>query len=357
MNNLKPLVSIIVPVYNTENDLLTRCVNALIGQTYENCEFIIVDDGSKPETANFLDSLKSDSRFIVVHQENGGASVARNTGLTYVKGKYFSFFDADDYCSNDIIEKLVDAAETNNSDLCIAEFIFVSDTTDKEIARSTNKYECTIDVDDHNRIALMQQTFHYVSSTVSLISEPHMCTTKELWLQGKVWGKLYKTDLYKNEKFVKGIPVSQDAVYTIDILKKCKRVSFVKDTFYYYYINQGSLTSNNKDMKGLDIQFTAMKQKLNEYPEIFEGMYSLLVFGAVKSVVSGFGFWKSYKMIKSFFLLPEMIQINTNLSLEGVAHSQEKRTRICLKNNWILLLILVSKLSLIKERIRNKKCK
>lgn len=352
MSEQNPLVSVIIPVYNTNISLLSKSLKSVFEQTYSDCEYIIVDDGSRSEVADFLDSLQNGSRIKVIHQENAGVSVARNTGLSYVKGKYFCFFDADDYSSPDFVERLLNAAEANESDLCIAEFALISDTDNSEIAHARNKYECTVMVDDENRQALLQQTFHYVSGALSLTEEPYNCLTNDLWLQGKVWGKLYRTDVYGDLTFVKGIRVSEDALFSIDVLKKCKNVSFVKDTCYYYYVNSGSATRSDTSFKGCDILFVSMKQKLTDHMDIFYGMYSALMFGCIKGTVANKGIFKGYRLIKDFCLLPEIKKINNELSMMGVAHSQEKRTRMCLKNKWFMAITIITYLNILKEKIK-----
>lgn len=93
MNNL---ISIIVPVYKAE-DTLFRCVNSITAQTYKQLEIILVDDGSPDKCPEICDRLaKEDPRIVVVHQQNGGVSSARNAGLANAHGDYLGFVDSDD---------------------------------------------------------------------------------------------------------------------------------------------------------------------------------------------------------------------------------------------------------------------
>ena len=92
-----PLISIIVPVYNVE-DYIRPCLDSILAQTYTNFEAILVDDGSKDGSGSVCDEYaEKDSRFIVVHKENGGVSSARNKGLEIAKGEYIAFVDSDDW--------------------------------------------------------------------------------------------------------------------------------------------------------------------------------------------------------------------------------------------------------------------
>lgn len=92
-----PLISVIVPAYNAEK-YLERCIDSIRRQSYINLEIMIVDDGSSDGTGKLCDQFaKQDGRISVIHQDNMGASLARNNALKSVTGTYFLFVDADDY--------------------------------------------------------------------------------------------------------------------------------------------------------------------------------------------------------------------------------------------------------------------
>lgn len=103
-------ISIIVPVYNTKEEYLRKCINSLIAQTiYNEIEIIIVDDGSKEQCAKICDEYSSKYENIkVIHQENQGLSVSRNNGMKVAQGKWIMFVDSDDWVENDICEKLLE---------------------------------------------------------------------------------------------------------------------------------------------------------------------------------------------------------------------------------------------------------
>ena len=92
----KSLISVIVPVYKVEN-FLDRCVESIVGQTYENLEIILVDDGSPDNCPAMCDEwAEKDSRIRVIHKENGGLCSARNAGMDIAAGDYLGFVDSDD---------------------------------------------------------------------------------------------------------------------------------------------------------------------------------------------------------------------------------------------------------------------
>ncbi len=104
---LNHLISVIVPVYNTE-PFLPRCLDSIIGQTYRNLQIILVDDGSRDRCGKICDEYaRKDERVEVIHQQNSGVVTARNAGLSLAKGDYLAFVDSDDWIEPDMYEKLI----------------------------------------------------------------------------------------------------------------------------------------------------------------------------------------------------------------------------------------------------------
>ncbi len=114
MNNL---ISVIVPIYNVQA-YLPKCLDSLVGQSYQNLEIICIDDGSTDNCANILaEYSKQDSRIKVFSKENAGVSVARNFGLSEASGEYIFFIDSDDYISEDYLEGLFEAINGSEAEL------------------------------------------------------------------------------------------------------------------------------------------------------------------------------------------------------------------------------------------------
>ena len=115
----QPLVSIIVPIYNTAR-YLPACLDSIIAQTYQNLEIILIDDGSTDHSGQIADNYaKKDSRIKVAHQKNQGQSAARNLGLTMVKGEYVSFLDSDDEIKPTFIKELLAPLASSNASLSV----------------------------------------------------------------------------------------------------------------------------------------------------------------------------------------------------------------------------------------------
>lgn len=113
---MKPLVSIVIPVYKVEQ-YLNRCVDSVLSQTLEDLQIILVDDGSPDGCPAICDQYaETDSRIQVVHKKNGGLASARNAGMKLADGKYLFFLDSDDWLEEDGMEQLVRTAEQYHVD-------------------------------------------------------------------------------------------------------------------------------------------------------------------------------------------------------------------------------------------------
>lgn len=116
MSENKPVVSVVIPVYNVKA-YLPQCVDSVLRQTYTQLEIILVDDGSADGSGQLCEDYRAaDSRVTVIHQENGGLSDARNTGLARAQGEYLYFLDSDDYLEPDALEKLAARLESSGAD-------------------------------------------------------------------------------------------------------------------------------------------------------------------------------------------------------------------------------------------------
>ena len=116
---MKPLVSVVVPIYNAE-EYIAECLDSILGQSYRDLEIVCVDDGSKDHSRDIIcDYAKKDSRIKLLKQERKFAGVARNRGTEASKGKYIIFLDADDFFDIQLIEKMVEKAEHTDADIVI----------------------------------------------------------------------------------------------------------------------------------------------------------------------------------------------------------------------------------------------
>jgi len=141
INTIKEeLVSIIVPVYNTQ-EYIYRCVMSIANQTYKNIEIVLVNDGSTDKSQKVCENLKmNDSRITLINKNNSGQGLARNSGLSVVKGKYVIFIDSDDYIQDlDAIKKIVACANENNAEIVSTQFIFDNRVEESNISTGIYK--------------------------------------------------------------------------------------------------------------------------------------------------------------------------------------------------------------------------
>ena len=207
-------ISVIVPVYNVEK-YLDKCVKSIINQTYKNLEIILVDDGSTDYSGKICDEvIKEDKRIKVIHKENGGVSVARNTGIDIATGDYISFVDSDDFVSDAFSEI---CNEINNKH---TEVIIVPLNKDKN-----RKNEDLISIKDATYTQIIRNTEICISST---------------------WSKFFSREIIGNERFLKGVPIAEDKEFVCRILSKCKEVLIINKPFYNYLIREGSVMNSNR---------------------------------------------------------------------------------------------------------------
>lgn len=204
------MVSVIVPVYKVP-EYLKRCVDSIRNQTYTDLEIILVDDGSPDECPAMCDAMaKEDKRIIVIHQKNGGLSAARNEGLNKSSGEYIIYIDSDDYIKNDMIEKLLSAAEKFEADVAISTY-FLSSGDDKESVRLSGK------------------TFY--GKTEDMIETVY---NNGLW---QAWAKLIKRDIAKQCPFVNRL-IYEDYENTPRLLTYAKRIVILMDGRYIYTVRR-----------------------------------------------------------------------------------------------------------------------
>ena len=124
MIQLFPLVSVIIPVYNSE-EYIAFTIDSVISQTYKELEIILIDDGSTDKSAEIIARYADgDNRIFYKRKQNQGPSLARKMGIDIAKGKYIQFLDSDDILINDAIELLVEKAESWEADIVAFPFCF-----------------------------------------------------------------------------------------------------------------------------------------------------------------------------------------------------------------------------------------
>ena len=233
--NERPAVSVIIPVYNTQQ-YVGRCLDSMLRQTFKQIEIICVNDGSTDDSLAILNSYaEKDSRIIVINKENGGVSQARNTGIEAVSGKYITFVDSDDCIQEDTLAKAFHIAEENNLD--IVEFSADVEYADENMKEKFNKSE-----DAYAVTCGLNQIM--TGESIMMLQQEN----GEFY--ANVWAKLIKWDYLKsiNLSFYPGI-IHEDELYAALLVSKAQRVMAIPDRFYIRIIRENSIMTSDFSYK------------------------------------------------------------------------------------------------------------
>lgn len=219
------LISVVVPAYKVEK-YLEKCIGSIQNQSYHKLEIIIIDDGSPDGTPRLCDALaEKDSRICVIHKENGGVSQARNTGVAAATGEYILFVDGDDWVEPDMCQKAVETMEYYDADVVMWSYLreYEGRSAPKHIYSETKIFEGE-EVQD-------KLTRRFVGLLGAELAHPENADCF-----APVWGKLYKTELLRDLRFIdlKTIGTNEDGIFNIDYFARVRKAVFLNEYFYHY---------------------------------------------------------------------------------------------------------------------------
>ncbi len=241
-----PLVSIIVPIYNVEK-YLRRCLDSVSEQTYQNWECICVNDGSPDGSAAILEEYRrKDSRFKIVNRENGGLSMARNSGLDVMAGDYLIFIDSDDFIHPQLLEICVWQALRDNSDLVVFRFSHMYRNITK-ILHSLNLPEYRPCFRKYRKEKVETVTTDNIYDYVTENSHEKLPGVEDRFRvkHCQVWRHLYRAEAVKGLRFCPGI-MFEDLPWWGEVLLHVKRATINNLPLYYYYPNKTSFLASNE---------------------------------------------------------------------------------------------------------------
>lgn len=212
------LVSVIIPVYNTEA-YLKECIDSVLHQTHKNIEIILIDDGSKDGSPQICDDYAAAHPFIsVVHQKNAGVSSARNAGIAVAKGDFLTFLDSDDTLPNTALSSLLSKAMEENADLTIGK-IFKHELLPLGTFRN----------EDLLRMALDDVSIAYYACRI-----------------------LYKRTFLTDLRFPVGRVTSEDSFFVFQCALKLPVVATIDEVVYFYRQTTTSVTHQSFTKKKYD---------------------------------------------------------------------------------------------------------
>ncbi len=221
----KPL-SIIIPIYNVEQ-YIKECLDSIQAQTYTNLQAILINDGSMDGSEEIArEYVKSDSRFILINQDNKGLGEARNSGLNYIfssqntqQTEYIGLVDSDDVIAKDYYENLIFCLESHNALIAKSRDIFVF---------KDNAYDSQI-------FASMQ---HKEKGIVRKVTNNNLVSKID------PWRSVFKSSLLKNLRFP-SVRFAEDIPFGVCANIMAQRIALTKTARYFYRVREGSLTKTS----------------------------------------------------------------------------------------------------------------
>lgn len=251
-----PNISIIIPVYNSEDDL-ERCLDSVLAQSHQKIEVVVVDDGSTDRSGEILDRYaKADGRVRVIHQNNGGRSSARNTGIREATCPYIMFVDSDDFVNSRFCELAYNTIVNEHADIVCFGFTKVSNKgRDQFVTYSENR---------------------------ELSQEQGM---KLLIDDSYAWDKIYRSELFRGIRY----PVGKDYedIFTLyRVLDKATRVYFLARPDLYYYTDQDISITSSKSATAIKDQFEASLSQYDffqsNYPRVADTMLPEILIRSIR---------------------------------------------------------------------------
>ncbi len=251
----KVLVSVIVPVYNTEKTL-KRCLESIVQQEYQNLEILLIDDGSTDNSFQICQNYAMlDYRIKVFSKPNGGLSSARNFGIDQATGEYICFIDSDDWIHSQYVSLLICAIRKYSCDIAACSYSTISSD-----GFSEQKYS-------FDSILMKKKEFMhlmFVDRSISVFA----------------WNKLYKKSLFSAVKYPEG-KLYEDIVPMFFLVDKVECVAVTHQKLYNYYYNPDSITNSNYKSKDEDYieqwEIVAVQCK-SKYPELMPDLDYRLLF-------------------------------------------------------------------------------
>lgn len=226
-----PIVSIIVPVYNSY-PYLAKCLESVISQSFDRWECLLIDDGATDGSGDICDAwAEKDSRFRVFHQENRGVSTARNRGIIEGIGDFIAFIDSDDWVNEDYIADMVNQMDISVG-LVVSGLYYESDET-------TRAFSPTSEIE----LIYKEQSSKWVQF-IGLLYGPY--------------GKLYRKSLISRYKiaFPDSMSLGEDMLFNLDYLRHIEKVKFIPKANYHYWVQDHNTLSRKARNDRFDIEYS-----------------------------------------------------------------------------------------------------
>lgn len=277
----KSLISVIIPVYNAER-YLSKCLDSIIGQTYTNWEAILIDDGSPDNCGEICDEYaEKESRFKVIHQKNGGVSVARQTGLDNATGDYIIHCDPDDWIEPTMLEDMLNCATSHEVDMVICDTITHMDNS-------------------------ITTSHHDIKEQIT--SKELQNEIINLRIHGALWNKLIRKECIGNIRFTpSNISYCEDELFLVRLLSKELNICYLPKGLYHYVHHKNSLSSPN--LRRISSRMTVLEElrKIVSSPNDFLSIKKDILIAAFLS--------KNFRLLKKSYQ-----EIHKELISQGISY-------------------------------------
>lgn len=344
---MTPKVSIIVPLYNAENNV-RKCLDSILAQTLKDIEIILVNDGSPDRSGIIAEEYKrNDSRIKVIHQSNQGVAYSRNRGLSVAKGEYIGFVDADDWIEDSMYYEMYNLAKNNNADIVMCGYTKHSESKAFDINEP-------IQVGTYKSNEILK---NIIEPMIGTFDKKRISWTYRV--MGSVWRNLFRRELIKSQDiyFDNSLSYSEDLLFCIECLLKSKKVLYTNKPFYNYRISENSLSHGYvKDLfhNLLKVDFKIrflLSDKLNK--EILDSRTITIAKKAILNEIdkeNPNSYNKKINNIKSIVNNKEINNIFSRMNLKGYKFN-DKFVFWCIKNKFAFLLFLFYKIRGIIKRV------
>lgn len=260
------MISIIIPVYNSEKTL-KRCVDSILNQTFNrDIEILLVNDGSKDSSESIcLEYQNNDKRIKYFKKENGGVSSARNLGIYEAKGEYIAFVDSDDYVEPNMYEIMLNKISKDGSDIVICGYNEIYSDTQRKI--NVHPYYA------NNKTEIAK--FVAENFNKAIVSSP--------------WNKIFKKKLIKNF-YDEKISLGEDLLFNIQYFKNVTSITVINEALYDYDLTNVNSLSNKYSNDNFDnmIKIVEESMKYLKYYDIdckyYDELYYKLLMNSLNNI-------------------------------------------------------------------------
>lgn len=249
------LISIIVPVYNSEN-YLRAAIHSLLNQTYQNIEVILINDGSTDGSQELISSFqKKDKRIKLYNTKNFGVSHARNYGIDRASGSYIMFLDPDDTYDKSYCLEMIGLINKFNADVVMSNYY---------ICRGKNIYPNV-----NNDLLECEGLISRDKTMRSILSDTGF--------KGFVWTRIFRKNVINNVKFNESINYLEDTLFNISIVHNARIIAYTKKRHYFYLQREDS--ASKKFSKSFFKSLNLIRGEVD--PEFYSQIDSVIFYNLV----------------------------------------------------------------------------